>query len=93
MASLSVTAALSSSVSCLAAATNFKDRCQTTSRPRSSSSNSGSPSVFVLPYKIPQPSILIYTKKKKKVVEQSRVVLSPREKKKRKKKGGASGTT
>ncbi|KAM1385987.1 hypothetical protein PS1_032457 [Malus domestica] len=90
MASLSVTAALSSSVSCLAAATNFKDRCQTTSRPRSSSSNSGSPSVFVLPYKIPQPSILIYTKKKKKkkVVEQSRVVLSPREKR-----GGASGTT
>ncbi|KAM1970627.1 hypothetical protein COP2_017783 [Malus domestica] len=40
-----------SSVSCLAAATNFKDRCQTTSRPRSSSSNSSYPSVFVLPYK------------------------------------------
>ncbi|KAM1403897.1 hypothetical protein ACFX2I_012442 [Malus domestica] len=40
-----------SSISCLAAATNFKDRCQTTSRPRSSSSNSSSPSVFVLPYK------------------------------------------
>ncbi|KAM1679433.1 hypothetical protein TB1_038672 [Malus domestica] len=31
-----------SSVSCLAVANNFKDRCQTTSRPRSSSSNSSS---------------------------------------------------
>ncbi|KAM1979964.1 hypothetical protein FF1_037304 [Malus domestica] len=56
MASLSVTAAMSSSVSCLAAATNFKDRCQTTSRSRSSSSNSGSPSVFILPCKFPSPS-------------------------------------
>ncbi|KAM0958437.1 hypothetical protein EV1_023504 [Malus domestica] len=45
-----------SSVSCLAASNNFKDRCQTTSRPRSSSSSSSSKFVFVLPCKFPSPS-------------------------------------
>ncbi|KAM1175208.1 hypothetical protein ACFX19_028234 [Malus domestica] len=47
--SFSSTYSPSSSISCLAAANNFKDRCQTTSRPRSSSSNSSSKFVFVLP--------------------------------------------
>ncbi|KAM2118126.1 hypothetical protein ACFX1R_011581 [Malus domestica] len=45
--SFSSTYSPSSSVSGLAAANNFKDRCQTTSRPRSASSNSSSPSIFV----------------------------------------------
>ncbi|KAM1042062.1 hypothetical protein ACFX1X_031520 [Malus domestica] len=51
------------SVSCLAAANNFKDCCQTTSRPRSASSNSNSPSIFVRSLQIPLPTTQIYTKR------------------------------
>ncbi|KAM1264985.1 hypothetical protein EV1_034563 [Malus domestica] len=64
-----------SSVSCLAAANNFKDRCQTTSRPRSSSSSSSSKFAFILPCKFlyPPPKFIQKNilKKKKGMVEQS----------------------